>query len=115
MLIKLRQPLPRSLLLCIHAVDFNTMATTRDMKTPVPTVSDFHWLCIETIVPAAHDELGPAFVIAGDFTFVGAPGVFVLGREILYRHGIPHVTTIGGDFNTFGPATPTRVSPAWSC
>jgi hypothetical protein len=41
------------------------VTTARDMKTPVPAVSDFHRLRVQTVVPAPNNELDPAFVIAG--------------------------------------------------
>lgn len=67
-------------------------------------MSDLHGLCVQTIVPAANNELGPSFVVAGDFAGEGAPGEFVLGGEVLDGDGVPYVAAVGGDFYTFGPA-----------
>lgn len=104
MLIKLPQSLPRSLPLRIHTVYLDSMTAASHMQAPIPTMPNLHWLGVQTIVPTADNELGPAFVVAGDFTGKGAPGEFVLGREVLDGDGVPYVAAIGGDFDTFGPA-----------
>lgn len=69
-------------------------------------MSNFHGLRVQTIVPAANNEFGPAFVVAGDFSGEGTPGELMLGGEILDGHGVPYVAAVGGDFYAFGPAAP---------
>jgi hypothetical protein len=65
-----------------------------DMKTPVPAVSDFHRLRVETVVPAPNNELDPTFVIAGHLARECTPSKFVLRGEVLDRHGIPYISAV---------------------
>lgn len=113
MLIKLHQPLLSRFSLRVHTINLHTMTAASHMETPVPAVSDFHGLCVETVVPAAYDKFGPAFMITRYLTFEGAPCELVLGRKILNGYGIPYVTAIRGDLDAFGPAASARICPAW--
>lgn len=79
MLIKSPQSLPRSISLRIDTVYLDPMTATSHMQAPIPAMSNFHGLRVQTIVPAANNEFGPAFVVAGDFSGEGTPGEFMLG------------------------------------
>lgn len=107
MLLKLLQPLSRLGSARIHAVNLDPMTTARDMQTPVPTVSNRHGLRVETVIPAADNEFGPAFVVAWDGRGEGAPGELVFLGEVLDWDWIPDVAAIRGYFDTFGPAATT--------
>lgn len=94
MLIKLLQSLPRSLSTRIHAIDLDVVTTARHMETPVPAVSDFHRLSVETVVPAPNNELDPAFVVTRHFARESTPGELVLRGEVLDRYGIPYISAV---------------------
>jgi hypothetical protein len=70
-------------------------------------------LRVETVVPAANDELCPAFVVARNRTRPGAPSKFVFGRKILIRDTVPDSAAVGGKFNALRPASTARVGPAY--
>lgn len=94
MLIKQLQSLPRRLSTRIHAVNLDVVTTARHMETPVPAVSDFHRLRVETVVPAANNELDPALVVTRHLARESTPGEFMLRGEVLDRYGIPYISTV---------------------
>lgn len=78
MIVKHLKPPRRELMALIDAVNFDTMARASDVEAPVPGRAHLERLRVEAVVPAAADELEPAFGVDWEVDFPGAPGPFVL-------------------------------------
>jgi len=113
MLLKLFQPCRRQRLRLVDTVNLDTMATLRNMQTPIPRAPHLQGLRIERIIPTARENLYPALGGHGQLHVPGTPGEFVLLGHILHGHGIPREASIRRALYTFRPATTAGVCPAF--
>ena len=79
------------------------MTAARNMQIPVPGAAHKRRLRIERIIPAADNELQPAFGVDRNVNGPGAPGMEVFFREQLIRGFVPYAAAVGADFDALGP------------
>lgn len=101
MLLKLTQPLGCQSIRLVDTVYLDAMTAVSDMKTPVPGVTDLYRLCVQTVIPAAGEDLDPAFGDDRELHVPCAPGVLVFLGHVLYGYRVPGMAAVGRTLDSF--------------